>query len=164
MVNSTHQKESHQKHATNQQNTNNQRQKDKLDQVSDSWPCNLESGRTAKYGRLDMTFEDMCQHLVQSQFTSDAFQGGPDQGGPDSYLFKWDTSRAKELVRVFGHIRARGQYARGGLELGFNPNPQLWGSRGVKYKLGELPLHNGHVSSHGFHTDVSLTRQSWLKT
>ena len=31
-----------------------------------------------------MTFEDMRQHLVQNQFTSDAFQGGP-----DSYLFKW---------------------------------------------------------------------------
>ena len=57
----------------------------KLDQVPDSWPCNLESGWTAKYGRLDMTFEDMCQHLIQSHFTSDAFQGGP-----DSYLFKWD--------------------------------------------------------------------------
>ena len=58
----------------------------KLDQVPDSWPCNLESGWTAKYGRLDMTFEDMCQHLIQSEFTLDAFQGGP-----DSYLFKWDT-------------------------------------------------------------------------
>ena len=29
-------------------------------------------------GRLDMTFEGLCQQLIQSQFASDAFQGGPD--------------------------------------------------------------------------------------
>ena len=59
----------------------------KLDQVPDSWPCNMESGRAAHYGRLDMTFEAMCQHLVQNQFTSDAFQGNS-----GSYMFQWDTN------------------------------------------------------------------------
>ena len=34
-----------------------------------------------------MPFEAMCQHLVQNQFTSDAFQGDS-----DSYLFQWDTN------------------------------------------------------------------------
>ena len=52
-----------------------QQQALQLDQVPDSWPCNLESGWAAHYGRLDMPFEAMCQHLVQNQFTSDAFQG-----------------------------------------------------------------------------------------
>ena len=33
-----------------------------------------------------MTFEAMRQHLVQNQFTSDAFQGDS-----DSYTFRWDT-------------------------------------------------------------------------
>ena len=64
-----------------------QQQALKLDEVPDSWPCNLESGRAAHYGRLDITFDAMCQHLVQNQFTSDAFQG--DSG---SYLFQWDTN------------------------------------------------------------------------
>ena len=49
-----------------------QQQALKLDHVPDSWPCNMESGWAAHYGRLDMTFEAMCQHLVQNQFTSDA--------------------------------------------------------------------------------------------
>ena len=39
------------------------------------------------YGRLDMPFKAMCQHLVQNQFTSDAFQGDS-----DSYLFQWSTN------------------------------------------------------------------------
>ena len=64
-----------------------QQQALQLDQVPDSWPCNLESGWAAHYGRLDMPFEAMCQHLVQNQFTSDAFQGDS-----DSYLFQWDTN------------------------------------------------------------------------
>ena len=64
-----------------------QQQALKLDQVPDSWPCNLESGWAAHYGRLDMPFEAMCQHLVQNQFTSDAFQGNS-----DSYLFQWSTN------------------------------------------------------------------------
>ena len=64
-----------------------QQQALKLDHVPDSWPCNLESGWAAHYGRLDMSFEAMCQHLVQNQFTSDAFQGDS-----DSYLFQWDTN------------------------------------------------------------------------
>ena len=34
-----------------------------------------------------MTFDAMCQHLVQNQFTSDAFQGDA-----DSYLFQWGTN------------------------------------------------------------------------
>ena len=34
-----------------------------------------------------MPFEAMCQHLVQNQVTSDAFQGDS-----DSYLFQWDTN------------------------------------------------------------------------
>ena len=29
----------------------------------------------------------MCQHLVQNQFTSDAFQGAR-----ESYMFQWDTN------------------------------------------------------------------------
>ena len=64
-----------------------QQQALQLDQVPDSCPCNLESGWAAHYGRLDMPFEAMCQHLVQNQFTSDAFQGDS-----DSYLFQWDTN------------------------------------------------------------------------
>ena len=40
-----------------------QQQALQLDQVPDSWPCNLESGWAAHYGRLDMPFEAMCQHL-----------------------------------------------------------------------------------------------------
>ena len=64
-----------------------QQQALQLDQVPDSWPCNLESGWAAHYGRLDMPFEALCQHLVQNQFTSDAFQGDS-----DSYLFQWDTN------------------------------------------------------------------------
>ena len=64
-----------------------QQQALQLDQVPDSWPCNLESGWAAHYGRLAMPFEAMCQHLVQNQFTSDAFQGDS-----DSYLFQWDTN------------------------------------------------------------------------
>ena len=64
-----------------------QQQALKFDQIPDSWPCDLESGWAAHYGRLDMKFMDMCQHLVQNQFVSDAFQGGP-----DSYLFQWDTN------------------------------------------------------------------------
>ena len=64
-----------------------QQQALQLDQVPDSWPCNLESGWAAHYGRLDMPFEAMCQHLVQNQFTSDAFQGDS-----DSYLFQWSTN------------------------------------------------------------------------
>ena len=64
-----------------------QQQALKLDHVPDSWPCNLESGWAAHYGRMDMSFQAMCQHLVQNQFTSDAFQGDA-----DSYLFQWDTN------------------------------------------------------------------------
>ena len=64
-----------------------QQQALKLDQVPDSWPCNMESGWAAHYGRLGMKFEAMRQHLVQKQFTSDAFQGDS-----DSYMFQWDTN------------------------------------------------------------------------
>ena len=64
-----------------------QQQALQFDHVPDSWPCNLESGWAAHYGRMDMSFEAMCQHLVQNQFTSDAFQGDA-----DSYLFQWDTN------------------------------------------------------------------------
>ena len=64
-----------------------QQQALKFDQIPDSWPCDLESGWAAHYGRLDMKFMDMCQHFVQNQFVSDAFQGGPDR-----YLFQWDTN------------------------------------------------------------------------
>ena len=74
-----------------------QQQALKFDQIPDSWPCDLESGWAAHYGRLDMKFMDMCQHLVQNQFVSDAFQGGP-----DSYLFQWDTNvwrRAGQWIR-----------------------------------------------------------------
>ena len=59
----------------------------KFNNKHDSWPCNMESGWAAHYGRLDITFEAMCQHLVQNQFTSDAFQGDS-----NSYLFQWDTN------------------------------------------------------------------------
>ena len=52
-----------------------QQQALQLDQVPDSWPCNLESGWAAHYGRLDMPFEAMCQHLLQNQFTSDPLWG-----------------------------------------------------------------------------------------
>ena len=62
-----------------------QQQALKLDHVADSWPCKMESGWAAHCSRLDITFEAMCQHLVQNQFTSDAFQGDS-----DSYLFQWD--------------------------------------------------------------------------
>ena len=40
----------------------------------------------------------MCQHLVQNQFTSDAFQGGF-----DSYLFQWDTNVWDTWPRGRGH-------------------------------------------------------------
>ena len=75
-----------------------QQQALKLDHVPDSWPCNMESGRAAHYGRLDMTFEAMCQHLVQNQFTSDAFQGDL-----DSYLFQWDTNVWDTWPKIEGH-------------------------------------------------------------
>ena len=75
-----------------------QQQALKLDQVPDSWPCNMESGWAAHYRRLDMTFEAMCQHLVQNQFTSDAFQGDS-----DSYLFQWDTNVWDTWPEVEGH-------------------------------------------------------------
>ena len=75
-----------------------QQQALKLDHVPDSWPCNMESGWAAHYGRLDMTFEAMCQHLVQNQFTSDAFQGDP-----DSYLFQWDTNVWDTWPQGHGH-------------------------------------------------------------
>ena len=55
--------------------------------MPDSWPRNLENAWTAQYGRLDIAFERMCQHLVENQLTSDAFQEGP-----DSFLFQWDTN------------------------------------------------------------------------
>ena len=75
-----------------------QQQALQLDQVPDSWPCNLESGWAAHYGRLDMPFKAMCQHLVQNQFTSDAFQGDS-----DSYLFQWDTNVWESWPEVDGH-------------------------------------------------------------
>ena len=75
-----------------------QQQALQLDEVPDSWPCNLESGWAAHYGRLDMPFEAMCQHLVQNQFTSDAFQGDS-----DSYLFQWDTNVWESWPEVEGH-------------------------------------------------------------
>ena len=65
---------------------------------ADSWPCNMESGWAAHYGRLDMTFEAMCQHLVQNQFTSDAFQGDS-----ESYLFQWDTNVWDTWPEIEGH-------------------------------------------------------------
>ena len=68
-----------------------QQQALKFDQIPDSWPCDLESGWAAHYGRLDMKFMDMCQHLVQNQFVSDAFQDGP-----DSYLFQWGSNEFME--------------------------------------------------------------------
>ena len=37
-----------------------QQQALQLDQVPDSWPCNLESGWAAHYGRLEMPFEALC--------------------------------------------------------------------------------------------------------
>ena len=37
------------------------------------WPCNMESGWAVHYGRLNIKFKAMCQHLVQNQFISDAF-------------------------------------------------------------------------------------------
>ena len=63
-----------------------QQQALQLDQVPDSWPCNLESGWAAHYGRLDMPFEGNVP-TSSAQFTSDAFQGDS-----DSYLFQWDTN------------------------------------------------------------------------
>ena len=45
-----------------------------------------------------MPFEAMCQHLVQNQFTSDAFQGDS-----DSYLFQWDTNVWESWPEVDGH-------------------------------------------------------------
>ena len=45
-----------------------------------------------------MTFEAMCQHLVQNQFTSDAFQGDS-----DSYLFQWDTNVWDTWPQGHGH-------------------------------------------------------------
>ena len=75
-----------------------QQQALKLDHVPDSWPCNMESGWAAHYGRLDMTFEAMCQHLVQNQFTSDAFQGDS-----ESYLFQWDTNVWDTWPEIEGH-------------------------------------------------------------
>ena len=69
-----------------------------LDRVPDSWPCNMESGWTAHYRRLDMTCEAMCQRLVQNHFISDAFQG--DSG---SYLFQWDTNVWDTWPQVEGH-------------------------------------------------------------
>ena len=64
-----------------------QQQALQLDQVPDSWPCNLESGWAAHYGRLEMPFEALCQHLVQNQFTSDAFQGDS-----ESHQFQGNTN------------------------------------------------------------------------
>ena len=75
-----------------------QQQALKLNHVPDSWPCNMESGWTAHYGRLDITFEAMCQHLVQNQFISDAFQG--DSG---SYLFQWNTNVWDTWLQVEEH-------------------------------------------------------------
>ena len=46
----------------------------------------------------DMTFEAMCQHLVQNQFTSDAFQGDS-----DSYLLQWDTNVWDTWPEIEGH-------------------------------------------------------------
>ena len=45
-----------------------------------------------------MPFEAMCQHLVQNQFTSDAFQGDS-----DSYLFQWSTNVWNTWPDVEGH-------------------------------------------------------------
>ena len=45
-----------------------QQQALQLDQVPDSWPCNLESGWAAHYGRLDMPFEAMCLFLLRAPF------------------------------------------------------------------------------------------------
>ena len=57
----------------------------KLDQLH-SWPHNLETGWTAKYGRLGMSFEEIRQQLQRGQFTFDAFRG------PDSHAFQWGTN------------------------------------------------------------------------
>ena len=75
-----------------------QQQALQLDQVPDSWPCNLESGWAAHYGRLEMPFEALCQHLVQNQFTSDAFQGDS-----ESHLFQWSTNIWETWPVIEGH-------------------------------------------------------------
>ena len=75
-----------------------QQQALQLDQVPDSWPCNLESGWAAHYGRLEMPFEALCQHLVQNQFTSDAFQGDS-----ESHLFQWNTNIWETWPVIEGH-------------------------------------------------------------
>ena len=75
-----------------------QQQALQFDQVPDSWPCNLESGWAAHYGRLDMPFEALCQHLVQNQFTSDAFQGDS-----ESHLFQWSTNIWETWPVIEGH-------------------------------------------------------------
>ena len=44
----------------------------KFDQLPDTWPHNLETGRTAKYRCLGMSFEEIRQQVQGGQFTSDA--------------------------------------------------------------------------------------------
>ena len=75
-----------------------QQQALQLDQVPDSWPCNLESGWAAHYRRLEMPFEALCQHLVLNQFTSDAFQGDS-----ESHLFQWSTNIWETWPFIEGH-------------------------------------------------------------
>ena len=47
---------------------------------------NVGNNRQCRWDTCRPDFEAMCQHLVQNQFTSDAFQGDSD------YLFQWDTN------------------------------------------------------------------------
>ena len=50
------------------------------------------------YGRSEMPFEALCQHLVQNQFTSDAFQGDS-----ESHLFQWSTNIWETWPVIEGH-------------------------------------------------------------
>ena len=57
----------------------------------------LQELNKVNYGK-GTPFEALCQHLVQNQFTSDAFQGDS-----ESHLFQWNTNIWETWPVIEGH-------------------------------------------------------------
>ena len=66
--------------------------------LAQAWTVKSADRLFTHYGRLEMPFEALCQHLVQNQFTSDAFQGDS-----ESHLFQWNTNIWETWPVIEGH-------------------------------------------------------------